>query len=163
MDAGRFEFEITESTLLNNNTRSRFLLLALRRMGATIALDDFGTGYSPLSYLTRFPLDKLKIDRSFISQMATRRDAAAIVRTIVELAHQLHMTTTAEGVETQEQLELIRQAGCTNVQGYLLGRPVRLGEIIHRIDRIPATRSAAPWSDSVSDDDDGGRSRELAD
>ena len=141
MDAGRFEFEITESTLLNNNTRSRFLLLALRRMGATIALDDFGTGHSPLSYLTSFPLDKLKI-RSFISQMATRRENAAIVRTIVELPHQLYMTRTAEGVETQEQLELIRQAGCTNVQGYLLGRPARLGEIMHRIDRIPATRSA---------------------
>ena len=106
MKGGRFEFEITESTLLNNNTRSRLILLALRRMGATIALDDFGTGYSPLTYLTKFPLDKLKIDRSFISQMSTRRESAAIVRAIVELAHQLHMTTTAEGVETEEQLSL---------------------------------------------------------
>src|SRR4029079_15511339 len=93
---------------------------------ATIALDDFGTGYSPLTYLTEFPLDKLKIDRSFLSQMSTRRESAALVRAIVELAHQLHMTTTAEGVETEEQLSLVTKAGCTNVQGYLLGRPARL-------------------------------------
>ena len=155
MDAGRFEFEITESTLLNNNTRSRFILLALRRMGATIALDDFGTGYSPLTYLTRFPLDKLKIDRSFISQMATRQDAAAIVRTIVQLAHQLHMTTTAEGVETEEQLQLIRKAGCTNVQGYLLGQPMALGDVVNRIGPehiLPATSWSAthPGNDATS-------------
>ncbi|HET7883428.1 MAG TPA: EAL domain-containing protein [Acetobacteraceae bacterium] len=137
MEASRFEFEITESALLNKSMTSRSILLSLRNMGATIALDDFGTGYSSLSYLTSFPLDKLKIDRSFISQMAVRHDSAAIVRSIVELAHQLHMTTTAEGVETAEQLELVRRAGCTNVQGYLTGRPAVLKDALRALHLWP--------------------------
>ena len=96
-EASRFEVESTESVLLSNSITSRSILLDLRRMGATIALDDSGSGYLSLSCLTSFPHDKLKMDRSFISQMAVGHDSAAIVRSIVQLTHQLHMQRTAEG------------------------------------------------------------------
>ncbi len=119
----RLELEITESALLSNTAGTTDLLLQLHRLGHSIALDDFGTGYSSLSQLRSFPFDKIKIDRLFVSEMATRPDCAAIVSSVVSLASKLGMSTTAEGVETPEQLRLVRNAGCTAVQGYLLGRP----------------------------------------
>lgn len=119
----RLELEITESALLGNTAETRDVLRQLRRLGLSIALDDFGTGYSSLSHLRSFPLDTIKIDRLFVSEMATRRDCAAIVNSIASLASRLGMSTTAEGVETDEQLRLVRDAGCTAAQGYLLGRP----------------------------------------
>jgi EAL domain-containing protein (putative c-di-GMP-specific phosphodiesterase class I) len=94
-----------------------------------ISLDDFGTGYSSLSYLQRFPFDKIKIDRSFVAKLGQREDAIAIVRAVIALARSLQMTVTAEGVETAEQLELLRDEKCHQVQGWLLGRPVRAGEL----------------------------------
>jgi EAL domain-containing protein (putative c-di-GMP-specific phosphodiesterase class I) len=100
------------------------LLHKLRAMGIRVALDDFGTGYSSLSYLRSFPFDKIKIDRSFITSIASDPSAAAIVRAIVDLATALHMETTAEGVEDIGQLDLLRGEGCGNIQGYLFSRPV---------------------------------------
>jgi EAL domain-containing protein (putative c-di-GMP-specific phosphodiesterase class I) len=99
------------------------LLHELRGMGLRIALDDFGTGYSSLSYLRSFPFDKIKIDQSFVRALTAGAGSAAIVDAIVTLASTLGMTTTAEGVETVEQLEQVRRAGCTEAQGYHLGRP----------------------------------------
>ena len=102
----------------------------------SIALDDFGTGYSSLSYLRSFPFDSIKIDRLFISEMATREDCTAIVGAIVSLADKLGMTTTAEGVETDEQLRLVRDLGCTTVQGYLIGRPQPIHKVIEYIEAL---------------------------
>ncbi|PIK69384.1 bifunctional diguanylate cyclase/phosphodiesterase, partial [Methylobacterium frigidaeris] len=121
--ADRLEIEITESLLIDSEAAD--LLLALRRHGVRIALDDFGTGYSSLSYLRRFPFDAIKIDRSFIADIADP-DTAAIVRAVVGIAAQLGATITAEGIETEAQLAAVRQEGCTEAQGYLFGRPVPL-------------------------------------
>jgi EAL domain-containing protein (putative c-di-GMP-specific phosphodiesterase class I) len=130
LNPARLEIEITESALLKNSAITIALLVRLHGLGLSIALDDFGTGYSSLSYLRSFPFDKIKIDRLFISEMATREDCAAIVSSIVSLAARLGMTTTAEGVETQEQLELVRDAGCSSAQGYLFGRPEPIQKVV---------------------------------
>jgi diguanylate cyclase (GGDEF)-like protein len=130
LDPARLEIEITESALLNNSARTITLLRRLHELGISIALDDFGTGYSSLSYLRSFPFDVIKIDRLFISEMATREDCTVIVRAIVGLADKLGMTTTAEGVETDEQLRLVRDLGCTAVQGYLIGRPQPIHKVV---------------------------------
>ena len=93
-------------------------------------MDDFGTGYSSLSYLRSFPFDKIKIDRSFINDIADKDDSSAIVQAVTELASRLHMTTTAEGVETQEQLDKIQALGCTEMQGYLFSRPLPAKDVV---------------------------------
>jgi EAL domain-containing protein (putative c-di-GMP-specific phosphodiesterase class I) len=98
-------------------------------MGVAIVLDDFGIGYSSMKYLQMFPFDKIKIDKSFIQSMTKREDSAAIVSAIAGLGRALEMETTAEGVETVEQLELVRTAGCQLAQGYLFGRPVPLHQL----------------------------------
>jgi EAL domain-containing protein (putative c-di-GMP-specific phosphodiesterase class I) len=100
------------------------VLEALRDRGARLSLDDFGTGYSSLSYLKRFPLDTLKIDRSFISELDAARDTAALVATIVSMARTLDLDVVAEGVETEEQLRRLRELGCDRAQGFLLARPL---------------------------------------
>ena len=100
-----------------------------RRLGIRTALDDFGTGYSSLSYLRSFPFDKLKIDQSFVSEMATRPDCLAIVNSVAALAQQLGITTTAEGVETLRQLAHVREAGCAEAQGYFFGAPQPLSTL----------------------------------
>ena len=123
LPAGRLELEITESVLMQNSDAVIGCLHRLRAMGVRIALDDFGTGYSSLSYLCRFPFDKIKIDRSFIRDI-DEPEAAAVVRAVVGLGERLGMAVTAEGVETEEQLARVRRKGCTEAQGFLLGRPV---------------------------------------
>jgi len=123
MPAERLELEVTESVLLQNNEDNLALLHRLRGMGISIALDDFGTGYSSLSYLQRFPFDKIKIDRSFVANLTTRADCMAIVSAVTGLARALDVITTAEGVESDEQLALLHAAGCTQAQGFLFGRP----------------------------------------
>jgi diguanylate cyclase (GGDEF)-like protein len=123
LESGRLELEITESVLLQEDEDNLTTLHQLRALGASIVLDDFGTGYSSFSYLQRFPFNKIKIDRSFVANLTTRPDCAAIVCAITGLAKSLDIKTTAEGVETQDQLELLRAAGCTQVQGFLLGFP----------------------------------------
>jgi diguanylate cyclase (GGDEF)-like protein/PAS domain S-box-containing protein len=120
---GRLELEITESLLLQNSPSVMSMLGDLRKLGVRLVLDDFGTGYSSLSYLQAFPFDKVKIDRSFVQQMSPQSNCEAIVKAIVNLATCLGMTTTAEGIETKEQLEQLRHIGCTEVQGYLIDRP----------------------------------------
>ena len=130
----RLEFEITEAVLLQNDETILGMLHQLRSLGIRISMDDFGTGYSSLGYLRSFPFDKIKIDRSFIS--AIGRETGAIIRTIASLGAALGIETTAEGVETSEQLEVVRRAGCTEVQGYLISRPLPAGELPHFIARF---------------------------
>lgn len=125
----RLELEITESVLLQQNTENLTVLHELRKLGVSIVLDDFGTGYSSLSYLQGFQFDKIKIDQSFIKELQTRNDCAAIVSAVIGLGRSLDMTTTAEGVETWEQLKMLRAAGCQQVQGYLFSRPCQLSEL----------------------------------
>ncbi len=124
----RLELEITESVLLTDTEATLATLHRLRGMGVRIAMDDFGTGYSSLSYLRRFPFDKIKIDRSFVRDLE-RADCSAIVEAVAELAAKLGMATTAEGVETQGQLDMVRAKGCTEVQGYLFSPPRPAGHV----------------------------------
>jgi len=120
----RLELEITESTLLDHNRDNVAVLDELRNLGIRIVMDDFGTGYSSLNYLQRFPFDKIKIDRSFISDLSKGNEVSlAIVEAVTRLAGTLKITTVAEGIETKEQLEILRLAGCTEYQGYLFSRP----------------------------------------
>lgn len=126
----RLELEVTESVLLGKSEENIAILTALKSMGVSIVLDDFGTGYSSLSYLKMFAFDKIKIDRSFVTDLPTRPDCAAIICAIINLARALGMKTTAEGVETDEQYRMLRAAGCHLVQGYLLSRPVPHREIV---------------------------------
>jgi diguanylate cyclase (GGDEF)-like protein/PAS domain S-box-containing protein len=120
----RLELEITESVLLQKSDDNIALLHQLKCSGVSIVLDDFGTRYSSLSYLKMFPWDKIKIDRSFVNELTTRADCRAIVCAVIGLGHSLHIATTAEGIETEEQCNLLRVAGCTLGQGFLFGRPV---------------------------------------
>jgi diguanylate cyclase (GGDEF)-like protein/PAS domain S-box-containing protein len=131
----RLEFEITEAVLLQNNQKTIAALYQLRELGARIALDDFGTGYSSLSYLRRFPFDKIKIDRSFIEDVSGENGALAIVKAIMNLAVSLNMKTTAEGIETEEQLRIVRALGCTELQGYLFSPAMPAQEIVALIRR----------------------------
>jgi diguanylate cyclase (GGDEF)-like protein len=129
LPARRLELEITESVLLQNSEATLAVLHELRGFGVRISLDDFGTGYSSLSYLRSFPFDKIKIDRSFVSELATRDDSMAIVRAVTGLGKSLGIVTTAEGVETDAQFELLRREGCTQAQGYLFSRPRPAAEV----------------------------------
>ncbi len=137
--SSRLELEITESALLQNSQTVHAMLHELGALGVRIALDDFGTGYSSLSYLQSFPFSKLKIDQSFIKEIAFRADCEAIVRSVNGLASTLGMTTTAEGVETEEQLDCLRGVGCTEVQGFLFDRPRPLSEIGRWLHATPMT------------------------
>ncbi len=119
----RLELEITETVLLQGSAENVETLHQLRLMGIAIVLDDFGTGYSSLSYLRMFPFDKIKIDRSFVHELAKNAECAAIVSAVAGLGRSLHIGTVAEGVETEDQLLLVRAAGFTHAQGYLFGRP----------------------------------------
>src|SRR5882724_1530839 len=123
LPAHRLELEITESVLLQNSETTLAVLHELRGFGVRISLDDFGTGYSSLSYLRSFPFDKIKIDRSFVTDLATREDSMAIVRAVTGLGKSLGIVTTAEGVETDAQFDLLRREGCTQAQGFLFSRP----------------------------------------
>jgi EAL domain-containing protein (putative c-di-GMP-specific phosphodiesterase class I) len=117
--ANRLELEITEAVLIRDDDAALAILHQLRAIGVRIALDDFGTGYSSLSYLQRFPFDKIKIDRCFVNDIAEPGGSSCIVQAVVNIAAERHMTTTAEGVETKPQQELLRALGCSEMQGYL--------------------------------------------
>jgi diguanylate cyclase (GGDEF)-like protein len=123
LKASRLELEITESVLLFNSESTLATLHALRALGARISMDDFGTGYSSLSYLRSFPFDKIKIDQSFVRDLAQNADSQAIVRAVAGLGSSLRMVTTGEGVETREELEYLKRQGCTEAQGYFFSRP----------------------------------------
>jgi diguanylate cyclase (GGDEF)-like protein/PAS domain S-box-containing protein len=136
LEAGRLELEITESVLLQDDQANSAILRELRELGARIALDDFGTGFSSLAYLLRFPFDKIKIDRSFVTGLPHRRESKAIIRAVVSMSRSLGISVTAEGVETTEQLEALRRLGCSDAQGYLFSRPVPAAEVTALIGRL---------------------------
>jgi diguanylate cyclase (GGDEF)-like protein/PAS domain S-box-containing protein len=125
----RLELEITESVFLKKSEENLAVLHQLKSLGVSIVLDDFGTGYSSLSYLKMFPFDKIKIDRTFVEELASRADCASIVGAVINLGRSLDIGTVAEGVETPEQLTLLRAAGCREAQGYLFSRPVPASEL----------------------------------
>jgi diguanylate cyclase (GGDEF)-like protein len=120
----RMEVEITESMLISQNGSAISLLKSLMELGVTLALDDFGTGFSSLTYLRRLPFSRIKIDQSFVRDMLTQPDCAAIVKSVIALAKDLHIEVIAEGVESNEQLEFLQRNRCDEVQGYLFGRPM---------------------------------------
>ena len=124
LSPSRLELEITESTIIGDKTRALHLLRQIKALGVTIAIDDFGTGYASLDTLNSFPFDKIKIDRSFLMEADKSAQARAIVRAILALGKSLEIPVLAEGVETEAQLGLLREEGCEEAQGYLLGRPV---------------------------------------
>jgi diguanylate cyclase (GGDEF)-like protein len=138
--ANRLELEITEAVLIRDDEAALGILHQLRAIGVRIALDDFGTGYSSLSYLQRFPFDKIKIDRCFVNDIADPDGSSCIVQAVVNIAAARHMTTTAEGVETQQQLELLRALGCAEMQGYLFSPAKPAAEIkqLFQRERAPA-------------------------
>ena len=123
MPAGALELELTESAIMHNFDRAIGVMQELAALGVTFSVDDFGTGHSSLAYLQRLPIDRLKIDRSFVKDLGAGSDDATICASIIGLAHSLKLETVAEGVETQQQLDWLREKGCDEVQGYLLGRP----------------------------------------
>ena len=133
----RLELEITESVFLANSNETLATLHKLKALGLRIALDDFGTGYSSLSYLRSFPFDKIKIDRSFVTDLATREDSMAIVRAVTGLGKSLGIVTTAEGVETDTQFDLLRREGCTQAQGYLFSPPRPAADVAKMLRRAP--------------------------
>ncbi len=135
LPARRLEIEITEAVLLQHNEATLATLHQLRNLGVHIAMDDFGTGYSSLSYLRSFPFDKIKIDRSFISDITEKDESGAIVQAVTSLASHLNIATTAEGVETQAQLEIVQTLGCTEMQGYLYSRPLPAREVVRLFPR----------------------------
>ena len=140
----RLELEITESILLENTQETLAILGALRNAGVRIAMDDFGIGFSSLRSLSMFPFDKIKIDQSFIADLDGSEHARAIVEAVAMLGARLEMTTTAEGVETTDQLSWLRALGVTEVQGYLVSRPHPANEVPAMLESIPlATREAA--------------------
>ncbi len=118
------ELELTESILMSDVAEAMQILSGLKRLGLAIAVDDFGTGYSSLNYLKQFPIDVLKIDRSFVDGLPHGEQDAQIARAIIAMAHSLNLMVIAEGVESQAQLDFLREHGCDEVQGYLFGRPM---------------------------------------
>lgn len=125
----RLELEITESSIVRDPFRVRQVLLRLSELGVRIAIDDFGTGYSSLGFLKQLPVDELKIDRSFVSSMATDANDATVVRSTIDLARNLGLTVVAEGVETAETLERLKELGCSAAQGYFMGQPAPAEEL----------------------------------
>ncbi len=144
---GQLTVEVTESALVNNLERARKIATELRNMGCKLALDDFGTGYSSLTHLQALPFSRLKVDRSFVKFMMEKRESRKIVAAVVGLGHSLDMTTVAEGVETDEQADILLRLGCELVQGWLYGRPLpaeHISDMIAASPRTPSTQFSAP-------------------
>ncbi|NLS03930.1 EAL domain-containing protein [Rhizobium sp. P32RR-XVIII] len=135
LEPARLELEITESVLINDATAALDILNGLKALGVKIAMDDFGTGYSSLGYLNSFPFDKIKIDKSFIGGMSNKDKSGAIVKSVISLGQSLNMITTAEGVETPEQVAFLRAEGCDQLQGYFFSKPVTAPELAAFIER----------------------------
>jgi EAL domain-containing protein (putative c-di-GMP-specific phosphodiesterase class I) len=145
MEAHCLELELTESVLMQEGDQTATLLAGISDLGIGLALDDFGTGYSSLSYLKSFPITRVKIDRSFVRDVATSEGDAAVARAVIAMAHGLGVDVVAEGIETLEQLAVLRRYGCDEAQGFLLGRPVPPAEVLDvaRRRRWPAGRRPA--------------------
>jgi EAL domain-containing protein (putative c-di-GMP-specific phosphodiesterase class I) len=144
LPAVRLELEITELVLLQDNDSAFAILHQLRDLGIRIAMDDFGTGYSSLGYLRSFPFDKIKIDQSFIQDLPGKEDSVAIVRAVVGLSSSLGIPTTAEGVETKEQLASLTLEGCTEFQGFLFSEARPAKEVARMLDTL------APRAEAVA-------------
>src|SRR5664279_6649367 len=140
LPASRLELEITESVLLARSERNIELLNQLRELGVRISMDDFGTGYSSIGYLRSFPFDKIKIDQSFVRDLLVDEGSLAIVRAIAGLGVSFGMTTTAEGVETEEQMRCLNLEGCSEVQGYLYSKPIPAGDIVRLLSELDDRR-----------------------
>jgi len=123
------EMEITESLLMNDIDNAIAVMNELKSMGFKLSIDDFGTGYSSLSYLKEFPIHKLKIDRAFVKNIDHNYDDQTLAKTIVDLAHNLGLSVVAEGVETEQQLHIIEQLGCEEIQGFYFSKPITADEI----------------------------------
>jgi diguanylate cyclase (GGDEF)-like protein len=143
------EVELTESAVMSDPEESIKILEQLSEMGVLISVDDFGTGYSSMSYLRRLPIDKLKIDRSFISEITARADDASIVQAIVSLAHNLHLKVVAEGVETTAQLDFLKTLGCDQYQGYHFSRPLTPADFESLMRGIQANRTEFTEADAL--------------
>jgi predicted signal transduction protein with EAL and GGDEF domain len=142
LSPSRLELEITEAALLHNDDATRNELHEIRALGVRISMDDFGTGYSSLSYFRSFPFDKIKIDQSFVHGLAGNPGSIAIIRAVAALGKSFSMITTAEGVETQEQLEQMRAEGCTEVQGFAYSRPVpttKIADVLLNFEKLAKT------------------------
>jgi len=135
IDPRYLELELTETFLMQDLESTAAVLRSLKDMGVQLALDDFGTGYSSLSYLKRFPIDTLKIDRSFVRDLTTDADDASIVNAVISMGNSLHMQVVAEGVETREQLAFLKQQGCPEAQGYYFSHPLAAGELVQFLER----------------------------
>jgi EAL domain-containing protein (putative c-di-GMP-specific phosphodiesterase class I) len=144
LDPKWLELEITESVVMQNASQAIVMLDRLDRMGLHLSIDDFGTGYTSLSYLKRFPLKTLKIDASFIRDISTDYDDAAIVRAIIALAHSLRLVVVAEGVENEAQLHFLRNLGSDEYQGYLRSKPLPRQEFERLLDADTLRPAAAP-------------------
>jgi len=160
LSASRLELEITETVMLQDTASTLATLHEFHALGVSIAMDDFGTGYSSLSYLRQFPFDRIKIDQSFVRELGKQQDCDAIVRAVMALSRALGMATTAEGVETREQLRALALAGCTVVQGYLFSRPVPEAAIAELLRSMPAIEKMLQ-PDAVTAGDWQGASDEL--
>ncbi|TDG31360.1 GGDEF domain-containing protein [Paracraurococcus ruber] len=138
---GRLELEVTESAMLHDSEKMLAVLNSLRAMGVRLSMDDFGTGYCALNYLQKFPFDKIKIDQSFVRNLGSKEESDAIVRAVASLGVSLGIKTIAEGIETQDQADLVLDAACGEGQGYLFSRPVPVGMVP---ELLAAQREAHP-------------------
>ena len=140
LSPSRLELEITEGVLIGDFSGAVATLRRLKNLGVRIAMDDFGTGYSSLSYLQSFPFDKIKIDQSFIANLAHSQQAATIIRAVIALGRGLDLPVVAEGVETQEQLKFLAAERCNEIQGFLIGRPKPIADYAHIVGRAAAPK-----------------------
>ena len=143
LDPRRLDLELTESIVMHDFDEVTEDLNHLLQLGVHLAIDDFGTGYSSLGYIKRFPITRLKIDQSFVRDMAEDKNDAAIVRAIITLGHSMNITVVAEGVETADQLARLRAEGCDEVQGYYFGRPMPSDEFVELVRREPTLAKTA--------------------
>jgi EAL domain-containing protein (putative c-di-GMP-specific phosphodiesterase class I) len=142
MPPSLLELEITESMVMQDLARTVRLLQQIKHLGITLAIDDFGTGYSSMAMVRELPIDALKIDRSFVREITTSSDDAAITTAIIAMAHALGLKVVGEGIETDAQREVLRRQGCDAMQGYLFSRPVPAGELVPLLSRKPPVRGA---------------------
>jgi EAL domain-containing protein (putative c-di-GMP-specific phosphodiesterase class I) len=141
VDPPRLELEITESAIMANPEHALEGLTRLSEMGVRLSIDDFGTGYSSLAYVKRFPVDEIKIDRTFVIDMAVNENDSAIVRSIIDLAHNLGMSVVAEGVENRETWDLLAELGCDLAQGFYVSRAVPEAALTQWLDRRRTERT----------------------
>jgi EAL domain-containing protein (putative c-di-GMP-specific phosphodiesterase class I) len=149
LPANRLEIELTETAIVSDRTRALHVLRRIKALGIGVALDDFGTGYSSLETLRVFPFDKIKLDRFFISGLADSPQAIAIVRAVLALGKSLSIPVLAEGIETDEQFEVLRREGCDEAQGFLLGRPAPMASSAPMRSAIHAEEKHAPGGDAL--------------